>query len=103
MALPVPAALLIVAVLAEQSAPATTQPEPPLAPVVLTTTYSDGRSTPKVVSARPGGAWTPLFPKTHTWRSPEGLAVSAINYRTVLTAAGIQVDVSVFLGEPHQK
>ena len=79
------------------------QPDPPLTPAVLIASYSDGRSTHRVVSARPSGAWTPLFPKTLDWRSAEGLAVSAINYRWSLTVDGVRVDVSVFLGEPHQK
>ena len=79
------------------------QPEPLLTPVVLVTSYSDGRSTHRVVSARPSGAWTPMFPKTRTWRSPEGLTVSAINYRWVLNPDGVRVEVFVFLGEPRQK
>jgi hypothetical protein len=104
MAFPLPAALLFVAVLAlAPSSAVRAQPDPTLTPVVLITSYSDGRSTPRVVSARPTTAWTPLFPKTQAWRSPEGLTVSAIHYRCVLTAEGVRVDVSVFLGEPHQK
>ena len=46
MALPFSASLLFAAVLTAQSSPAAAQPEPPLAPVVLITSYSDGRSTP---------------------------------------------------------
>jgi hypothetical protein len=104
MALTLAAALVFVAVLTPaQSSADQAQPDVPLPPVVLITSYSDGRSTPSVVSARPTTAWTPLFPKTQAWRSPEGLTVSAIHYRCVLTADGVRVDVSVFLGEPHQK
>jgi hypothetical protein len=103
MALPLPAAFVFVAVLSAHPAGTWPQPDPPLAPVVFITSYTDGRSTPRVVSARPTTAWTPLFPKTQAWRSSEGLTVSAINYHAVLTADGVHVKVSVFLGEPHQK
>jgi hypothetical protein len=82
---------------------ASVQPDPPLTPVVLVTSYTDGRSVHHVVSERSSGAWTPVFPKIAAWRSPDGLAVSAINFRSVLTANGVRVDVSVFLGEPGQK
>jgi hypothetical protein len=103
MALPLPAALVFVTVFASHAFAVRPQPAAPLTPVVLITSYSDGRSSPRVVSARPTTAWTPLFPKTQAWRSPEGLTVSALHYRCVLTAEGVRVDVSVFLGEPHQK
>ena len=73
------------------------------APLVLSITYGDGRTARHVITASPTGAWTPMFPRRAQWRSPEGLAVTAINYRHVLEDGGVGVTISVVLGSPPQK
>lgn len=72
-------------------------------PVVLTITYADGRIARHVITAKPTNAWTPLFPRSADWRSPEGLPVTAINYQHVAESNGVRVRISLFLGTPHQK
>ena len=72
-------------------------------PVVLSITYGDGRTARHIVGAKPTRSWTPYFPKTAEWRSPEGLAVTAINYVQSPERGGVRVTISLFLGSPHQK
>ncbi len=76
---------------------------PPSAPVELSTTYADGRVSRHVVTTRSSSAWTPYFPRASEWRSADGLPVTAINYRFQLDGEAVRVNVSVFLGQPHQK
>jgi hypothetical protein len=73
------------------------------APLVLSITYGDGRTARRIISATPSGAWSPIFPKLAEWRSPEGLAVTAINYQHVLEDGGVRVSIAVVLGSPPQK
>jgi hypothetical protein len=73
------------------------------APLVLSITYSDGRTSRRIITATATNGWTPMFPKSAQWRSPEGLAVTGINYRHVLEDGGVRVAISVFLGSPLQK
>ena len=96
-----PAALLLVAV----GATAAWSWQDPVAPrpLVLTITYADGRAVPHLITTRWSGAWTPMFPKNRDWRSPEGLSVTAVNYKHRIEGPGVRVNVSVFLGQPRQK
>jgi hypothetical protein len=89
--------------LATTSSAVALQQENGSAPVLLTTTYTDGRTVPTAVTTRPTSSWTPLFPKIHEWRSPEGLTVNALGYNRVLEGASVRVDVLLLLGQPHQK
>lgn len=73
------------------------------APLALSITYGDGRTTRRIITATPTNAWTPMFPKRAQWRSSDGLAVTGINYQHVLEDGGVSVTISVFLGSPPQK
>jgi hypothetical protein len=73
------------------------------APLVLSITYGDGRSVRRIITDTPTNGWTPMFPKLAQWRSPEGLAVTGINYQHVLEGGGVGVTISLFLGSPPQK
>src|SRR5688572_1887736 len=73
------------------------------APLVLSITYSDGRTARRIITVTPSNAWTPMFPKDAQWRSPDGLAVSAIYYQHVLEDGGVRVAIAVVLGSPPQK
>jgi hypothetical protein len=72
-------------------------------PIVLSIEYADGRTVRHVITANPTNGWTPLFPKTADWRSPEGLPVYAINYRHAIEGDGVRVRISLFLGSARQR
>ena len=72
-------------------------------PIVLSIEYADGRTVRRVITENPTHGWTPLFPKTADWRSPEGLPVYAINYEHAIEGERVRVNISLFLGTARQR
>ena len=79
--------------------------QPVAAPaVVLVKTFADGRTIHTVVTTRKTGSWTPMFPRLKGWTPPSGqLPVSALGVSQVLTPQGVDLQVSVLRGVPHQQ
>jgi hypothetical protein len=72
--------------------------------VVLFITYADGRTTPQIVTEKVSRSWTPLFPRVPGWQPlPQDLPASAVNYEMRLRGGVVDVDVSVFRGESHER
>jgi len=89
--------ILLAITLAQASAP----PGNTAAPRTLTIRYSDGRTTPRVVTAE-SRMWTPTFPhRGNTDR--DGLALSALQIEHTLDKDVVVVSISLIYGQPHQR
>jgi hypothetical protein len=97
------AAVALLTTLAASSMEPWSQNAAQAVPLVLHIGYADGRTVSKLVTARTNSSWTPLFPRSGSWRSPDGLSVTAVGYKYRLERAGVRVEVSVLLGQPFQR
>jgi hypothetical protein len=69
------------------------------ATVALATTWSDGRTTYHLTTAKRGVMWTPMFSRVDGYQPPDGSKpVYAVQFARVLVDGAIHVDVTVLLG-----
>ncbi len=100
--------LALVAVLAlaftDAQAPGPPPAEAPLERLDFVIEFADGRVAHHPVGPRRGSSWTPMFPRVPGWKpAPGELHASAVNFVFHRIDEGVQVVVSVFLGEAHEK
>ena len=73
----------------------------PVGPRSLLVTYSDGRTSPRILTPR-GGSWTPFFPRRPEAPAHDGLPLSALKIDHVVEG-DVVVTVSLLYGSPHQR
>jgi hypothetical protein len=69
------------------------------APRTLTVTYSDGRTAPRILTAR-GASWSPFFPHRSDAPTHEGLALSGLKVEHRVEPDVVVVTVSLAYGQP---
>jgi hypothetical protein len=92
----------VVALAAAHGAPQqTTRASPSGVPLSLVVTYSDGKTTTRVLTPR-GGSWTPTFPRSAKPPTYDGLPLAALKVDHVVDG-DVTVTVSLMYGRPHQR